>query len=532
MVKTMALGSAWVLERRAVLVHAPEFDVAVLCRLRISYDPVLNQPSLSIRINSIISGSGSEPQVLMLSIAPKAVDTCTVESNICGSVVPARMINMLRGVTKSAVVSTLTLCLNDYKSGLVLVPSDVTEPLTPAAESRTDFHAFAKICQATILYLHFSKRQLVDDDTLHLRTFARTLCESSLNVAPVNDAHFNGGRGAQQRDWTVFASDPPPYKQTVSIGSVLGKHYLDADESLPSASNSMNLAPSPYSPPPWSLTEVNTPTEVNSPTEVNTSTCVDSSIDTNTPENANVSFQARTSSTHCQSSPYIRPTFFARETKLRREDALKVQQLREMIETLPDHLVLELLRGPRVQKLLATQREMEQAGIPLDSGRVAVAEVKQSATSHKGRWDDEGLDQKIKRAFESLVHQRLESLVQDQLPVLIREELPLAIDGPLSCAVEQIRDEFHEDCKMNEAKLVEIIDDGRTELHDETDKCTTEINDMVRGQIDELEYQTEKTCILVGEQLACLGYWSDRFAKSNENKEQARNTIKTRCQSI
>jgi hypothetical protein len=98
----------------------------------------------------------------MLGIAPKAVDTCTVESNICDSVIPARMISMLRGVTRSAVVSTLKLCLNSYKSGLALVPSDVTEPLTPAAESRTDFHAFAKICQATTLYLHFSKRQLVD----------------------------------------------------------------------------------------------------------------------------------------------------------------------------------------------------------------------------------------------------------------------------------------------------------------------------------------------------------------------------------
>lgn len=330
----------------------------------------------------------------------------------------------------------------------------------------------------------------------------------------------------------MFASNPPPYKHTVSTGSVLGKRYLDADDSLPSASTSMNLATCPYFPPPWSPTEVNTPTEVNSPTEFNTPTRVHSSIDTSTPENANVSFQARTLSTHCHSSPHIRPTFFASETKLRREDALKVQHLREMIETLPDHLVLELLREPRVQKLLATQREVEQAGIPLDSGRVAVAEVEKSATSHKGRWDDEGLDQKIKRAFESLVHQRLESLVKDQLPVLIREELPLAIDEPLNFAVEQIRDEFHEDCKMNEAKLIEIIDDGRTELHDETDKCTTEINDMVQGQIDELEYQTEKTSILVGEQLAFLGYWSDRFAESNGNTEQARNTIKTRCKSI
>ena len=55
---------------------------------------------------------------------------------------------------------------------------------------------------------------------------------------------------------------------------------------------------------------------------------------------------------------------------------------------------------------------------------------------------------------------------------------------------------------------------------------------MIRGQIDELEYQTEKTSIFVGEQLACLGCWSDKFAKSNENKEQARNNIKARCKSI
>jgi hypothetical protein len=91
----MPLGFVWVLERRAVLVHAPEFDVAALCRLRIGYDLVFNQPSLSTRIDPVMSGLGNEPHMLMLSIAPKAVDTCTVGSNICYSVIPARMINML-----------------------------------------------------------------------------------------------------------------------------------------------------------------------------------------------------------------------------------------------------------------------------------------------------------------------------------------------------------------------------------------------------------------------------------------------------
>lgn len=83
MAKTMPLGFVWVLERRAVLVHAPEFDVAALCRLRIGYDLVLNQPSLSTRIDPVMSGLGNEPHMLMLNIAPNAVNTCTIESNIC-----------------------------------------------------------------------------------------------------------------------------------------------------------------------------------------------------------------------------------------------------------------------------------------------------------------------------------------------------------------------------------------------------------------------------------------------------------------
>jgi hypothetical protein len=91
----MPLGFVWVLERRAVIAHASELDVAALCRLRVSYDSVLNQPSLSIHIDPIMSGSGNEPHMLMLSIAPKVVDTYTVESNICDSVIPARIINML-----------------------------------------------------------------------------------------------------------------------------------------------------------------------------------------------------------------------------------------------------------------------------------------------------------------------------------------------------------------------------------------------------------------------------------------------------
>jgi hypothetical protein len=84
-------------------------------------------------------------------------------------------------------------------------------------------------------------------------------------------------------------------------------------------------------------------------------------------------------------------------TKLERKDARRVQQLREMMETLLDHIVPELLRGSRVQKLLATPRE-----VAFGSEQVAFAKVEQNVTSQEVRWDDDYLDQMIMQSFESL----------------------------------------------------------------------------------------------------------------------------------
>lgn len=68
-----------------------------------------------------------------------------------------------------------------------------------------------------------------------------------------------------------------------------------------------------------------------------------------------------------------------------------------------------------MQKLLATQQEVEQAGIPFSPEQVAITEVEQNVISHKSRWDDNYLDQMIMQASESLVRQRLDSLVQDHV---------------------------------------------------------------------------------------------------------------------
>ncbi|KAG9638335.1 hypothetical protein KCU64_g13846, partial [Aureobasidium melanogenum] len=281
--------------------------------------------------------------------------------------------------------------------------------------------------------------------------------------------------------------------------------------------NEQTRLPHLCSPPPWSPTEVNTPTEVNAPTRAHSSFGIDIS------SNANVSFQDRTPSTRCQSSPYVRPTVFARGTKLEKEDAVKVQRVQEMMGTLPDHLVLELLNGSRVRNLLAAQQKAEQAEISFSSERVAVAEVEQIVIKCMDKYFDEGLDQKIKGAFKPLVCQRLDKLVQNQLP--------LAVELFLNGAVEDLRDQSYEDCKMNEANLREVVDDGRTQLHDQTKECLADVEQMIRDQISEFEDQSDKFRISVGEQLACLGYWSDKFVKSTESKKHATNKM-ARCESV
>ncbi|KAI4733288.1 hypothetical protein D6C78_09473 [Aureobasidium pullulans] len=283
--------------------------------------------------------------------------------------------------------------------------------------------------------------------------------------------------------------------------------------------------PHPCTPPPWSPTEVNTPTEVSTPTKAIAATRGHSSVDTDTPTNANVSFQAQTSSTHCPSSPHIRPTFLARGTKIERENALKAQHVREMLEALPNELVLEILSGSRVQDLLAIQQGPAQAKIPSSSDQFAVTKVKQTVTGHMDtdKYTDEFFNQKVKQAFKSLVHQRLDRLVHDQLP--------LAAELFFRSAVEDLRDQFYEDCKMNEASLSETVDEGCTTLHVETEKCTTEIHDLIQDRLDELEHQSNKFKISTGEQLACLGYWSNQFAESNGNQKHA-TKITERCMSV
>lgn len=183
MVKNTTEDPNWYLNKIA-LVHAPEFDVGCLARLRVGYNQSNNQGSLSIKIALKLAGFHSGSQVLTLSISPGKIDRLTVKSTSDDSLIPARMFDKLRGVTDASTVSTCILRLN--ATGIVLVPAGVTTLLTPADPSDEDFFAFSRICRTETIHLHFFKKQFVNDDLLRLRSFAISLLSRSLSETPLN----------------------------------------------------------------------------------------------------------------------------------------------------------------------------------------------------------------------------------------------------------------------------------------------------------------------------------------------------------
>ncbi|KAH0415107.1 hypothetical protein KCU90_g15006, partial [Aureobasidium melanogenum] len=159
----------WVFEK-AVLAHAPEFDVACAARLRVAHNQNDDQGSISIRINAALAELGK--QTLMLNIRPDEVDMCTVVAKSNDKLIPDRMFSMVPvSVTSSAAVSTLILCLN--ATGAVLVPPSTNgTTLSPAVPQDAEYQAFAKLCQSKTIHLHLSKQQFRDGDLHRLRTFS------------------------------------------------------------------------------------------------------------------------------------------------------------------------------------------------------------------------------------------------------------------------------------------------------------------------------------------------------------------------
>ncbi|KAI5199281.1 hypothetical protein E4T39_06337 [Aureobasidium subglaciale] len=486
----------WIFEK-AVLAHAPEFDVACIARLRISHDQNDEQGSISIRVNATLLEFGK--QSLMLSIRPEMVDTCTVVAKSNDKLIPDRMFSMVPvSVTTSAAVSTLVLSLNT--TGVVLLPPSVEGAiLSSARPSDANFEDFAKICQSTILHLHLSKQQLKDGDLHHLRTFSGALRTRVLKAQPFDYKRLNAGHGAIERDWRVFEQvlDPPPY--CGSARSVLGKRARDCSSAERSRPASVASGSPP--PPPWSPTEINTPTT-------------------------------------CSPSPsHISRTKFTYDTTQSYKQRLKALELQRQLIGLPDELVRDALAGSGHNHLLIPVTPAV-PGQLLKAKNLLYNEQRGSRTSA----DMEEAD--LVARVDTIIEQRLTKLTKDafkihtqrRLHALVESQLPVAADLFLNGAVADYRDQFYQECQTNEANIREHIDEGITEVRDVTNDCTKEISELAQQCMDSLDEHSKGLDASAEQELSKLKRWFAELAQSLLNDKRVdfdpQSTVRTRRSSV
>jgi hypothetical protein len=502
----------WTLEK-AALVHAPGVNLSCPARLRITHDSDSEQGSISIHIKLALAGfSGNGKQTLMLSISPELVDMCTVVSKSNDRLIPHHMLSTVPvSVTNSAAVSTMVLCLNAH--GVVIAPHATSDILSPANPDDINFRAFAKLCQTKTIHVHFSKQQFNHDELSRLRTFAGTLCAHLLKARPYDRKRLNAGRGAVETDWRVFEQpDPPPYRPDLPPyhGTVLGKrsrgecllvraafdvitwcsHVVDAgelstthwlqtklytDNSIKSPSiKARSKQGTTPSPPPWSPTEINTPTT-------------------------------------CSSSEWhISPTNFTREVIPDRADRVRVLQMQRQLRNLPDEHVREILRGSGHQHLLTTPNDVK----PLDPSVDADAGAEPVSVSKVDQMIERRLDELVEKRLEPLMKDAFQSLTQKRLGTLVKAQLPVAADLFLNAAVTDYRDQFHEECQMNEVSVREQIDEGNTEVREVTDGCAKEISELAQRYMDDMAEQRDKLDLYAEEELSRLKCWFAELAES------------------
>ncbi|KAK6003470.1 hypothetical protein QM012_009241 [Aureobasidium pullulans] len=467
--------SLWIFEK-AVLAHTPEFNVACGARLRIAHNQNDDQGSISIRINATLAELGK--QTLMLNIRPQEVDMCTVVAKSNDKLIPDRMFPMVPvSVTSSAAVSTLILSLS--VTGVVLVPLSVNDStLRPAVPNDAEYQAFAKLCQSKTIHLHLSKQQFRDGDLHRLRTFSGAVRARMLKPQPIDCKRLNAGHGAIEKDWRIFGQtiDPPPYCEPVSTHSVLGKRSRDES---PSAAHSVSAIPCSPPPPPWSPTEVNTPT------------------------------------TRSPSPAYISPTKFTNSSKQSYRERIKVLELQRQLHGLPDDLLREVLIGSGHQHLLVPAAPTAPKKRSKDANSI---HDRQTFLSASPDTEEAALvarvDKIIEQRLGKLTQDAFKSLAQKRLHALVESQLPVAAELFLNGAVADHRDRFYEECKASEINVREHIDEGITEIRGVTDECTKEISELAQQCMDSLDEHSKGLDASAEQELSKLKRWFAELAQS------------------
>jgi hypothetical protein len=474
----------WVYEKKA-FVYAPEFNVGCLTEVRVSHDQKEGQGYVSIKSRLCLADMDTN-QVIILRICPKLVDMCTVKLTCETGTVSEQVISMLRGVKAASEVSKLRLTLKE--PGVVLVPSGLSV-IRPAEVGNVSYNAFSRICQAKQIVLYFVKRQFNQDDSFGLRAFASAVRSRSIEAQPLDYTRFNSGQGVRESDWTVFEqppSDPPAYRPlSPSAKCVLGKRLRGGGRPSASTVSPLYQLPDHHPPPTWSATEV-----------ASTDTEIDSREQHNTVHNSTTFARADTLS---NSPSPIRPTIFTHE-KREEQDALTIQHVLKSLGDIPDNIVREVFKQPRYQRLLQEAALDDPAASSLP---VTLTSIEKIVEDRVDRLVTERLADLTKSAFKTHTKQQVHRIVQAQLP--------LAAELVLKETIGDWQDQFYEDCKANEANLLEIVDDGRLRLRETVDECETEVKESIEGQLSRFGEQVAKVDSEVKEQVAEALYWTGKI---------------------
>jgi hypothetical protein len=145
------------------------------------------------------------------------------------NMLPNELLTMLQGVKEASAVTTLSLRLK--KPGIILVPTGLTESISPADQIDGDFYAMSRISRATSTWLHRSRQDFARSDQLRLQTFASAWNKHALNPPHINYNHFNRGLGAEEREWTIFdqPSSLPTYNQIILPDALLRRRLPRTD---------------------------------------------------------------------------------------------------------------------------------------------------------------------------------------------------------------------------------------------------------------------------------------------------------------
>ncbi|KAB8262610.1 hypothetical protein BDV32DRAFT_21130 [Aspergillus pseudonomiae] len=481
---TPSQNPPWVFNK-AVIVHSPGLDVSCRASLRIFHDKTAGRGSITLSITADLANPRVRAQV-RLNIPPERVEKCTLhKTSNDGLCSPSLVPTIPAHVTNVSAVSTLSLTLGTI--GIVFCPSE-TESLSPATPADLNFHSFAKICRSESLRIHFARRQCVNKELDKLESFCQALRGRSLEAEPFDHARHR----MVQRDWHVFGlpSDPPPYCQepvSEQVKQVGPPPYCEESVSE-QVVRKRRRDSMPLDNEPRKIALLSSPASRGSPTEPDTP------------------------STFRPSPPspsLIRPTHFTRTLSPGRKERNRLADLVHEFSSLSEDQVREVLIASGHAHLLAMPNDVD-SDLPSESASVSFA---------KG---------------ELIKSRRLERYIDK----IIKRHISPIVDEIVDSAVSNSRDQFFDECKMNEAEFREQVDDGNSEVRNVANECINEMKEEAQKHIHEIEEQAQQCMndiqnlgieveMLAERQIAKFKSWSNVSPRSVLDSKSSRHELGT-----